>query len=184
MSSHAIARWADARGSQPTLFPPDHLREIDEWSARSDVVMEAGRARLLRRMLDDDAALAEQLPPFVPAGLRSELRFASRVAIQHLVRKYATDRRSDDEDERAIATALEDARASGLTSGTATGGAFTYADIAFASALQFVRPVAERYISLGTATRAVWTDEPIATAFSDLLTWRDRLYEHHRRPAA
>jgi glutathione S-transferase len=53
-----------------------------------------------------------------------------------------------------------------------------------ASALQGVSAVADDYIPLGPATRAVWTQPELAAEFSDLVAWRDRLYERHRRQGA
>ena len=61
---------------------------------------------------------------------------------------------------------------------------FSYADVIMASLLQGVAPVADRYIRLGPATRAAWTQLELARANADLIAWRDRLYEHHRRPSA
>ncbi len=59
-------------------------------------------------------------------------------------------------------------------------GSFSYADIACCAALQFVKPVADAYIPLGNASREVWTD-PDLTDYPDLLAWRDRVYDAHRR---
>jgi glutathione S-transferase len=53
-----------------------------------------------------------------------------------------------------------------------------------AASLQFVLPVEARYIALGPATRAVWTNPKLAEDYADLLAWRDRLYADHRSPPA
>jgi glutathione S-transferase len=63
-------------------------------------------------------------------------------------------------------------------------GRFSYADIIAASLLQGVLPVADRYLRLGPATRSAWTQPELAADYSDLIGWRDRLYERHRRAGA
>jgi glutathione S-transferase len=61
------------------------------------------------------------------------------------------------------------------------GGAFSFADIAMATALQLTVPVADGYVALGPATRAAWADDALAAEFADLVAWRDALYARHRR---
>jgi hypothetical protein len=36
---------------------------------------------------------------------------------------------------------------------------------------------------IGPATRATWTNASLAAGYADLVAWRDRLYDAHRRPA-
>ena len=59
-------------------------------------------------------------------------------------------------------------------------GEFSYADIAMASALQFVAPVGDEHIRLGPATRRAWTDLDLAGELTDLIEWRDQLYASRR----
>ena len=61
-------------------------------------------------------------------------------------------------------------------------GSFSYADVVMATCLQGVSPVADRYLRLGPATRKAWTHEELASEIPDLLAWRDKLYELHRKP--
>ena len=49
------------------------------------------------------------------------------------------------------------------------GGTFSFADVAMVVALQFVEPVADRYIRLGPATRRAWTNERFRHDYADLL---------------
>jgi glutathione S-transferase len=58
--------------------------------------------------------------------------------------------------------------------------AFSYADIAYAVALQSIRPVADRWLPLGAATRTLWTVPALAEEFADLLAWRDDVYQSWR----
>jgi glutathione S-transferase len=82
--------------------------------------------------------------------------------------------------DAAMRTALEDLRAA-LAGRDYLYEELTYADLTMAVVLQMVRPVDDRYIRLGRAVRAVWTNEPLAADFADLVEWRDRLYAEHRR---
>ena len=59
-------------------------------------------------------------------------------------------------------------------------GEITYADVAAATLMQGIAPVDDRRIRLPPATRAVWTQDDLAREFSDLVLWRDRLYDAHR----
>ena len=80
-----------------------------------------------------------------------------------------------------MSAALAELRA-GLAGGDHLLGRFTYADIVMATLLQGIAPVADRYIPLGPATRAAWTQPELLRDNADLVAWRDRLYERHRPP--
>ena len=54
-------------------------------------------------------------------------------------------------------------------------------DAAIAMSLNAVRPWARSPI--GPATRAVWTNEKLASQYADLLAWRDAIYSSYRRSA-
>ena len=60
-------------------------------------------------------------------------------------------------------------------------GEFSYADIAMAGALHYVAPVGAPFLELGPATRQSLHDAALAERFAKLLSWRDGLYERHRR---
>ena len=57
--SAKIARWADARGEGPTLFPAALEREIAGYVELSERGLAAGRALSLFRVLGDRKALEE-----------------------------------------------------------------------------------------------------------------------------
>jgi glutathione S-transferase len=50
--------------------------------------------------------------------------------------------------------------------------------------LQFVEPVSDRFIPLDPRTRRAWQDPVLAREYTDLLEWRDGLYERHRLRSA
>ncbi|MGK0289520.1 MAG: hypothetical protein ACI86H_000965 [bacterium] len=55
-----------------------------------------------------------------------------------------------------------------------------YADITMAVAIQMIKPVDAKIISIGKNFRKCWTQDKLAKEFSDLLQWRDELYEEYR----
>lgn len=84
---------------------------------------------------------------------------------------------------RARKWALERLRSGLAASSPYLLGAFSYADIATASLIQAIAPVDDRHMRIGPATRATWTNASLAAGYADLVAWRDRLYDAHRRPA-
>ncbi|HLT29178.1 MAG TPA: glutathione S-transferase C-terminal domain-containing protein [Myxococcaceae bacterium] len=80
---------------------------------------------------------------------------------------------------QAVREALADGRRRLLPDGR-----FSFADITVATSLQFLLPVGDGYMPLGTATREVWTHPELADEFADLLAWRDEVYDAHRPPPA
>jgi glutathione S-transferase len=180
MDSVAIARYGERNGTGAALFPSAHETEIAAWNATSETVMTCGRAMLLPRMRRMPAALREQLPPSIPRTLRGALVPLASAAIAYLMRKYAIQA-NDAQHEAASREAL-DALRRVLADGREfiLGRSFSFADIAMATSLQFIQPVAGRYIALGPATREAWTHHGLAGDYADLLRWRDRLYEAQR----
>jgi len=179
MSSDAIARHVDERrATGETLFPEGE--EIERWMGWSEELMIAGRALLLPRMLANDAALEEQLPPFVPRALRGVLRPIAKGGVKHVVRKYETTAIASVEHMSRSRRLLDELRQALSTAPRLVDARFSYADITAAAALQFVLPVADRFIGLGPATRAAWTNDELAREYADVLAWRDDLYGAER----
>ena len=186
MDSVAIARFAEHLGlrhdlarSKP-LFPAGRDGDLETWNARSEAVMTSGRALLLARLLHSPAALREQLPSFVPKALRPVLQPLAWSGVRFLARKYGVH---FGEDARllSLARAALDSLRAALAGGRAwLLDEFSFADITMATSLQFVLPVAERYMSLGPATREAWTHPTLASEYSDLLAWRDGVYATRR----
>lgn len=179
MDSYLIARKADELGSASSLFPAEADDAVQHWNRVGETIMQSGRALLLARLLLMDDALAEQVPGPVPAILRPLLPFVARSGVRYLARKYHTAALVPLA-ERQMGAALEELRAAVARSTHLVARRFTFADIATVTALQFVEPVADRYIPLGSATRRAWTDERFRQAYGDLLEWRDELYALYR----
>ncbi|MGA9523810.1 MAG: glutathione S-transferase N-terminal domain-containing protein [Myxococcaceae bacterium] len=188
MGSVAIARFAervrqrnDASRSTP-LFPVGREADLETWNARSESVMTSGRAMLLARLLRSPAALREQLPSFIPKALRPVLQPLASSGVHFLARKYGV-RFGEDATHLTRARAALDSLRAALEGGRAwLLDGFSFADITMATSLQFILPVADRYMSLGPGTREAWTHPTIASEYADLLAWRDGVYTARRRP--
>ena len=176
--SLAIARWADARGHGPTLFPAAHDAEITRLNALSDRILRAGRGRVTPRLSRSEAACREALPRPLRRLGRAGSSMAS-LGARFVMRKYATSAVSEHDHLEVMRAGLDEVRAA-LAGQRYVLGAFTYADIALAVALQPVLAVGDDHIRLGPATRAVWTEPELAEEFADLVAWRDAIYDAHR----
>jgi glutathione S-transferase len=168
-----IAEYADALGSQASLFPGSLRSPIRELHARVEPTVAALRAYLASSL--DDAATLELTPP----GLRNVplALSASRLSLAFLARKHGV---SFDEIDARLRAGYQALRT--LLSGRryVHEQGFTYADIICATALQALAPVDDRFVALGPATRRCWQHAELASEFADLLAWRDEIYRLHR----
>jgi glutathione S-transferase len=178
-----IASFADRTGSGATLIPADREAEIRDWNRRIDDTLASARGLVVAGMMGSPAALDESQPPAMPRFVRPLVRPVARRAMRWFARKHGVDP-ADQEGPRAAVRALLVELRSALGGRPYLIGSFSYADIVMASCLQGISPVADAYIPLGPATRAVWTQPELAAEFSDLVAWRDRLYERRRRQGA
>jgi glutathione S-transferase len=180
--SYKISEYAEEKhGAQRPLFPEAFRNEIKSWNERSEAGLAAGRALTTERVVNSPEARREAMPP-VPKILMGPLVApVTRLGISFLRRKYKFGDTLDVE-RLALKKMLESLREA-LSDGRQylLGDAFSYADLCMAVSLQFVRPVTDEYIKLGPATRKAWTDDAMSSEFGDLLGWRDRVYESHRR---
>jgi glutathione S-transferase len=171
-----IARWANARGSGPDLFPAELDADIGRMIALADRGLAAGRALSLIRLLRDDDGVLEM----VPRAMREVpgARAISRAGIKRTLRKYG-GLRDEDAARAALASVLDEVRAALGGRKTLLGDQFTFADIAVAQVLAFVEPPAFG-LKFGDATRRSFTDDVLRERYRDLVAWRDGLYEAHR----
>lgn len=175
--SRDIAAWADARGVGERLFPPEHARAIDEWIALSERAMAAGRALSLARMLQDRTALAEMVPRAMRAlgGVAAQI---GAFGVRRTLRKYGGHRESLDAHAATLTAALEQVRNAIGRSATLLDR-FTFADIAMAQAVAFVKPPSSG-LKLGAASRKAFSDPELSVRFADVIDWRDALYARYR----
>jgi glutathione S-transferase len=178
-----IALYADREGRGSKLIPPEHQAAIRAWCALSDEAASAGRALVVAATLASGPALDEHAP-FVPPWLRPALRPIGRAVTRAFARKYALRLEDSDMHTRAVRAALERLRSGLAASSPYLVGSFSYADIAIATLIQGIMPVDDRFLKIGPATRATWTNRVLAAEFADLVAWRDRLYasQRHSQP--
>ena len=154
MGSDEIAKYAEVHASGPPLFPVVHEEAVSSWMDRSEALMVSGRAMLLSRLSANAPALREQLPKGVPSMMRSAFGWVAALGVKHLVAKYGIRANESALHEATSRQTLLSVRAAlGAGRGNLVGDGFSYADVTIAAALQFVRPVSDRYIRLGPATR-------------------------------
>ena len=178
-----IAVYADHEGAGAPLLPATLEPEIRRWNDRADALMEVGRALITASLIASPRARDEALPPAVPRWIRPLLRPITGYVMAWFARKYALALGDGAAQRAALREALLELRAAIPKELPYLLGAFSYADIAVATSLQGISPVADRHLRLGPATRAAWTDTALAEEFPDLLAWRDQIYDQHRRYA-
>lgn len=175
-----IAVYADREGKGAPLLPPALEPEIRRWAKHADDLMGVGRALITASMLASPAARDETLPRAVPRWLRPLFRPMTRAVTAWFGRKYALALGDGAAQQAAIRAALFELREALSKRPLYLLGEFSYADIVMATSLQGILPVADRYLRLGPATRQAWTNAALAAEFSDLIAWRDQIYERHR----
>jgi glutathione S-transferase len=174
MDSLAIAEHVDAAGTNSRLFPEAHRAAIRAFNERIEPMFQAARARALHVGLADDEAALD----LTPAALRALplAKEMTRLGMRVMAWKHPTPSGGVADRLRA---GLVDVR-------SALGGRpyihehFSYADIIAATALQLVAPVDERFVPIGPVKRRTWSDPALAAEFSEVVKWRDALYEKHR----
>ncbi len=175
-----IVRYAERVGRSTPLIGDARLEEVRAFNERVDGAMAAGRALFTVRLLGSGAARDETLPRKIPPSLRRLLRPMTWLGTRWFAHKYALGAYDPVRALEELRRLFDSMRAQ-LGAGDYLLGSFSYADILGAVALQSVVPVADEYIRLGPASRRVWTDPVLARDYADLVAWRDRLYERHRR---
>jgi glutathione S-transferase len=178
--SLAIAHYADSIGTRLPLF---NSHQVDEWNAKSEAALVAARGLGMKKMAVSEGAKREQVPAFIPDGLRAAALPAASLGVSYIVRKYGLDREPAASFEAALRDILLGLRA-GLRGKDYLLGDFSYADITMAVALQFVKPVSVQYMNVAPFTRECFTQPALAEEFADLVQWRDALYVSQRHPVS
>lgn len=177
--SYSIALHADRRGEKERLFLDSARSRIDAWNETSEALLRAGRALFLSRLPTHREALLDYVPPFAPKPIRPLFRPLVRTGIAYLQAKHGAGKDFADKAHGELDAGLSSLRDS-LSGRTHLLDELSYADIAMAVVLQFVKPVDGRYIRLSRASREAWTHAELAREFADLVDWRDELYAKHR----
>ena len=162
-----IAQYAGAQAGDNRL---GDFSAVSPWNDLSEAALAEGRTRVVRCIRQDAQALQEALPDVIPHPLRRPLRFLARDAVARLDRKYAALVQPGALQRALVATRERLAEVGGVY----LLGDFSYADIAMATVVEVIAPVAGMR-ALGPATLRCWHDAQLANAFADVVGWRDRL---------
>jgi len=170
--SFEIANYANESTTDGRLGDFDKNKA---WNDLSEDALAEGRTRVVRCIMNNNQALEESLPAFVPKFLHRTMRFIARDAVKRLDRQYAHLVKPN-----AIRQALVQTReALAQSDSDFLQGDFIYADITMAVVLEVISPIALVEPPLGPVTERCWIDVDLAKEFEDLLLWRDRLAKNH-----
>lgn len=166
--SWEIAKFANTATSDKRL---GDMQTIKHWNDLSEAALAEGRTTVVRCILNNQDALKESLPGFVPNALRDPMRFVARDAVKRLDRKYAHLLETGALRKALLATRQELVK----TNNDFLLGNFSYADIAMAVVVEVIAPIAQNEPALGPATQQCWRNAELSNEFSDLIDWRNRL---------
>ena len=176
--SFDIALYAERVGRGAPLIADAQRDAVAEWNACSERLLAAGRARSMVRASKSLDAAYETLPPAV-GKLPLLGPVIARGGLVWFNRKYAIVERDLDQHEAAIRVELERLRSALRNAGGAyLLGAFSYADVAMAIALQLLEPLPATP-GLGPAMRQAATEPALREEYRDLLRWRDDVQRAH-----
>ncbi len=182
--SYDIAEHANSRRlpDRQNLFPEAKLDDIRQWNQLSEYLLDRLRVRAFPRMRNSRQLKLNNLPPVLPNRLKPYLLPLSDRALRNFEKKYPVP---GNDHKAEITGALQKVRDSLEKSGNDyLTDTFSYADMTVAAVFQCISPVSDHYVPLDPAVRECWTDTELKKEFSDLLAWRDRIYEQHRLQAA
>jgi glutathione S-transferase len=174
--SFEIAKWADNNGSGPDLMTGDV--DVGQWNQVSESLLRLGRIRCALSVQNDDLALIAGVPR--PLNKLPGALALAKLGVRYILKTYPVDTVAEDL-ESQMATHLATVEKV-IANQNFLLGKPCYADMAVASALQFVSPSGNHYIPMPRAVRAHWTSEPLAAQFAALLEWRDMVFEEMDAP--
>lgn len=171
--SLAIARHADSVGSGERLVD-GHEAAVARFVDLAEKALHAARALVLRAVDQNPLAQEESVSLPLPSALK---RPVARFGTWALATKWSA-RMSEEEGESRVASVLEELRRA-LGGKPYLDGSFSFADMAMAGVVQSIAPVDDRFIRLAPGTRQSWSRPTLARRFSDMVEWRDALFEKH-----
>lgn len=177
--SWQIVAYADRTGHREKLIPLDRVDEMRTWHEAADVALQANRVIATDATAHNEDAKRENIPDFFPEFAKNVLTPLADLGVAYLGMKYDFRHAIIAEEKKKTREFLMRVRKA-LAGKKFIYDHFTYADITASGALQFVRPVGDRYVKLKPAIREVFTQNDLATEFADLVEWRDKLYADKR----
>ena len=178
--SLSIAKHANTTSQKDSLFPHDKLNEIDYWNNISEQTLNAGRALVVIKMQSNREACLKSLPPFFPEPIKPLMLPVAKSGIFYLKKKYDVSEKNTQRYEQIIDENLQKLQKALTNKSQYLLGSFTYADICMAVTLQVIKPIQNNHVMLDSATELCWKNDILAEKFSDLITWRDSIYQQHR----
>ena len=170
MDSTEIAYWASDRSDTP-LAPPRLRPIIDEWVARAEDALMAGRLRTTTLIRADRDALRSSLPsavrPLGPLGMLIASDLTRR-----LLTKYADERTMSE--RNAVLDDYVQTLESALENGPHLAGEPSYADLAAASGLAFIGPDARAPIP--PEARPHWTRADLVEKHPKVFAWCEQVW--------
>lgn len=174
--SFDIAMYANsksARQDKQTLFPCENIAR--EWNQLSETALSIGRYNCVVEQLGNKQAQIEILPPFIPQALKPYSTWLAKNGLKYHLKKY----KATDEGFKNFRSILDKLRGA-LADSEYILDEFSYCDIAMALAIQYVKPIESKYSAPGPAVAECWANPALIDEYSDLVEWRDRLYDKHR----
>jgi len=178
--SFSIAKHANTLSKKGSLFPQDKLDDIAHWNNISEQTLEAGRALVVIKMQSNREACIKSLPPFFPEPIKPLMLPVAKSGLFYLKKKYGFSEENTQRYEQIIVDNLQKLQDALAESPQYLLGSFTYADICMAVTLQIIKPIQNSHVMLDSATEQCWTNKALAKKFSDLITWRDSIYQQYR----
>ncbi|MCS6985576.1 MAG: glutathione S-transferase N-terminal domain-containing protein [Leptospiraceae bacterium] len=175
-----IVRYGEKHGRKEKLLPFSHEEEILDIDALCDVAYRASRAIITARVEDNSEAQKALMPQFIPPSYHEFALPLAKVATLYLERKYSFGGVPLAQHKEVLRSVLQELRQK-VRKNKTIFESFTLADISVALTLQFVSPVSDHFIPLSPPLREAFTQEDLAEEFSDLISWRNFIYENYRR---
>jgi len=181
--SRDIALWASQQSSGKLQMGDEDL--LNKVENASDLVMLATRYRGCIRIAEAGVYDAQDLPPgagWLPASVA---RFATRRVFRKIADKYkrpGETMESDKEDMRKGLSILTNLlKAAGGKRFSGLEGGISFVDIVAATSIQFV-PLPGGRVPYGPNVAPLWREPDLEAEFSDLIAWRDSIYNEFRLP--
>lgn len=179
MDSMEIIEWADRHGQGASLKSDSKL--VRSWAMDVESGLSSIRSRVIQGVLTDRAAQIASARAAVPGALAALFAPVAVQGARFVVRKHEVALTDGDVLRTTCRSLAERMRTQLGGAEYADGDRFSALDLLFVSFLQGIRPVGAPWLPLDPAVARVWTDDGLASEFSDLLDWRDRLYRAHRQ---
>lgn len=181
IDSFVIAQHAEATGQGARLFSEAQLDAIAAWNEKSETLISLGRELFMVRLNEDKEAQLETMPKLLQVFRGLSIAIAN----SYIRNKYGLNGNPREEQLALVKSGFDELRAALGGKDYLLGGAFSYADVAMAAALQFFAPLDVRWRPLGPGLVRITTVPEVVSEYADLVAWRDRMYERHRAlPAA